>query len=149
MKLAVGSRVYDVESGVDGRVLRLVVDGVSHALPFSRLPGGRVLFDMGATRMLAYSDGRNSFANGRCRRIQPVLSTATAPAASLSPPMPAIVAAVLVAVGDSVEKGQKLLLLTAMKTEIAIRAPAAGIVTELRTKVGDQAMPGTDLVVLE
>ena len=46
-------------------------------------------------------------------------------------PMPGMVIAVQVAVGDEVKKNQSLLSLHAMKLENDIRAPRAGIVTEI------------------
>lgn len=55
---------------------------------------------------------------------------------SVRAPMPAQVRAVQVAEGDSVEKGQILLLLEAMKMEIRVKAPAAGRVTRLPVTAG-------------
>ncbi|HVN53763.1 MAG TPA: biotin/lipoyl-containing protein [Anaerolineaceae bacterium] len=46
-------------------------------------------------------------------------------------PMPAQVRAVQVREGDSVEKGQTLLLLEAMKMEIRVKAPSIGLVKRL------------------
>lgn len=148
MKVALGSRTYDVESSVQGETLRLLVDGVPHSIPFRRLPDGGVLLDVGGRRIRAFSDCRTATANGRARTVRPLGAAGKAPVASLSPPMPAMVTGVLVAVGDSVTQGQKLVLLTAMKTEIAIRSPRDGIVEIVRAVAGEQAMPGTDLVVL-
>lgn len=51
-------------------------------------------------------------------------------------PMPAQVRAVQVVAGDPVERGQVLMLLEAMKMEIQIKAPAAGIVKRLLAAAG-------------
>ncbi len=53
-------------------------------------------------------------------------------------PMPGKVIAVDVAQGQAVEKGQRLLVLEAMKMEHALTAPFAGTVTELNTSEGAQ-----------
>jgi len=57
-------------------------------------------------------------------------------ASDLAAPMPGQVRAVNVAEGDSVTKGQTLLVLEAMKMEIRIQAPRDGIVVELLVKAG-------------
>jgi biotin carboxyl carrier protein len=51
--------------------------------------------------------------------------------------MPAQVRAVQVSEGDSVEAGQTLLLLEAMKMEIRVQAPHAGRVARLLARPGD------------
>jgi propionyl-CoA carboxylase alpha chain len=51
--------------------------------------------------------------------------------------------------GTSVEAGQPLLWLEAMKMEHRITAPATGTLTSLNVTVGDQVEPGTLLAVVE
>ncbi|MES2498665.1 MAG: biotin carboxylase N-terminal domain-containing protein [Pseudomonadota bacterium] len=68
---------------------------------------------------------------------------------SLLAPMPGKVIAVEVAEGDSVTKGQKLLVLEAMKMEQAMLAPFDGIVAELKASVGGQVSEGAVLVRVE
>jgi propionyl-CoA carboxylase alpha chain len=70
-------------------------------------------------------------------------------AGSLVAPMPGVVRQVCVAVGDTVAKGDVLLVLEAMKMETPIRAPGAGKVTELRAGAGDQVEAGALLAVIE
>jgi biotin carboxyl carrier protein len=48
--------------------------------------------------------------------------------------------------GDPVEAGQRLLVLEAMKTEQALRAPFAGVVAQLNAREGDLVQEGTVLV---
>ena len=57
-------------------------------------------------------------------------------AGELTAPMPGQVRAVNVSEGDSVTKGQTLLLLEAMKMEIRVQAPSDGIVKKLFVKQG-------------
>jgi propionyl-CoA carboxylase alpha chain len=70
-------------------------------------------------------------------------------AGSLVAPMPGVVRQVCVAVGDTVAKGDVLLVLEAMKMETPIRAPGAGKVTELRAGAGDQVEAGALLAVID
>lgn len=70
-------------------------------------------------------------------------------AGGLSAPMPGNVQATHVSVGDTVEKGQLLLILEAMKMEHQIVAPEAGTVAALHVQEGDQVANGELLIVLE
>ncbi|MDE2230148.1 MAG: ATP-grasp domain-containing protein [Alphaproteobacteria bacterium] len=73
----------------------------------------------------------------------------TASAASqVVAPMPGKIAAVHVAKGASVTRGQVLLVLEAMKMEHAIAAPSDGVVAEIRYAAGDPVAEGAELMVL-
>jgi len=67
---------------------------------------------------------------------------------ALDAPMPGRVSAVKVAVGQSVAKGEELLVVEAMKMENALRAPRAGVVTAVHAALGEMVAPGTALVEL-
>lgn len=66
----------------------------------------------------------------------------------LSAPMPATLTKVLVEVGAKVRKGETLVLLEAMKMEMAIKAPRDGIVARVAFRPGDLVQPGSPLVEL-
>ena len=59
--------------------------------------------------------------------------------------MPGTVARVLVAPGDEVSSGQVLLLLEAMKMELAVSAPAAGTVSAVHVAAGELVRAGQPL----
>jgi biotin carboxyl carrier protein len=63
-------------------------------------------------------------------------------------PMPGTVLQVAVNIGDSVKKGQVLLVLEAMKMENEIMAPTEGVVRELNVNQGVSVNAGDILVVL-
>ena len=50
--------------------------------------------------------------------------------------------------GDSVEKGQAVVIIEAMKMEIEVAAPESGIVSAVKVKQGDTIVNGQLLVVL-
>jgi biotin carboxyl carrier protein len=56
---------------------------------------------------------------------------------------------ILVAPGDTVEAGQAVLVLEAMKMENHINAEAAGTVREIRVGAGDTVGTGDVLLVVE
>ena len=66
----------------------------------------------------------------------------------LTAPMPGKIVALLVALGDVVEKGAPLLVMEAMKMEHTIAAPTAGKVEQLHYAVGDQVAEGAALLSL-
>jgi acetyl/propionyl-CoA carboxylase alpha subunit len=67
---------------------------------------------------------------------------------SLSAPMPATVVSIPVHVGQTVTRGVTLIVLEAMKMELALRAPHDAVVETLRCREGDLVQPGVPLVDL-
>lgn len=72
-----------------------------------------------------------------------------AAAGDMTPPMPATVVKVIVAVGAAVETGAPVVILEAMKMELTIRAAHAGVIRAVRCAVGDLVRPGTVLVEID
>ena len=64
-------------------------------------------------------------------------------------PLPGKIIDLKVKVGDSVSKGQPLLVLEAMKMEHTLSAPADGKVKSVRYAVGEQVPEGAELVEFE
>jgi biotin carboxyl carrier protein len=70
-------------------------------------------------------------------------------AAVLRSPLPGIILEVLCKEGDTVKKGQKLLVLEAMKMENAINSEKDGVVKELKVNKGDSVLEGAELFIIE
>ncbi|MGZ5405597.1 MAG: acetyl/propionyl/methylcrotonyl-CoA carboxylase subunit alpha [Nocardioides sp.] len=68
---------------------------------------------------------------------------------TLTSPMPGTLLDVRVAVGDTVEKGQVLGAMEAMKMELSLTAPFAGTVTTVGAAAGEQVALGATLFVVE
>ena len=79
----------------------------------------------------------------------PEAERAAAVPGGLTAPMPGKVIAVNVRFGDSVQEGDLLMIVEAMKMEHRVLAPHAGAVGEVRAHVGDQVNGGDLLVVIE
>lgn len=62
---------------------------------------------------------------------------------------PALVIALHVRPGDPVAAGQPIGLLEAMKMEVAVHAPVAGVVKEIRVRQGEQVAAGDVLLVID
>ena len=95
-------------------------------------------------------------------KVQPVAAKpATAPAAAkpaataavnghaIKTPLPGVIIDVKVNVGDTVAKGQTVVVLEAMKMENNINADRDGKVAAIQVAKGDTVADGTVLVVLE
>jgi biotin carboxyl carrier protein len=67
----------------------------------------------------------------------------------ITPPMPSVVERIMVAVGDTVKKGDSVVVVAAMKMETTLTAPFDGQVTKINVSVGDKVMPGLILVNIE
>jgi propionyl-CoA carboxylase alpha chain len=62
--------------------------------------------------------------------------------------MPGSVVRIAVSAGDSVQRGEPVLWLEAMKMQHRVDAPASGIVTDLPVQPGQQVETGTVLAVI-
>jgi len=69
--------------------------------------------------------------------------------ADVASPMPGTVLSLAVAEGDTVEEGQVLGVVEAMKMELALKAPYGGVVTHVGASVGDQVALGALLFRVE
>ncbi|KAG0140050.1 hypothetical protein CROQUDRAFT_111335 [Cronartium quercuum f. sp. fusiforme G11] len=63
--------------------------------------------------------------------------------------MPSKVIKVVVKKGERVGLGDDLIILEAMKTEVALKAPRDGVVEELKAEVGSMVSEGQELIVLQ
>lgn len=68
---------------------------------------------------------------------------------TIKAPMPGLVKAVHVAVGDEVKRGTSLVILEAMKMENDLTAPGPGVVKEINVEPGAKVDQGQALVIIE
>ncbi|MGH9594765.1 MAG: acetyl-CoA carboxylase biotin carboxyl carrier protein subunit [Bryobacteraceae bacterium] len=67
----------------------------------------------------------------------------------IAAPMPGKIVRVLVSAGDTVEEGQGVVVVEAMKMQNEMKSPKTGRVAEVRTSAGSTAAAGDVLVVIE
>jgi biotin carboxyl carrier protein len=64
-------------------------------------------------------------------------------------PLPGVILSIDCNVGDTVKKGQKLLVLEAMKMENTIPSDRDGVIAEIKVNKGDSILEGADLVIIK
>ena len=70
-------------------------------------------------------------------------------AGSVKSPLPGVILSIDCKVGDTVKKGQKLLVLEAMKMENTIPSDRDGVIAEIKVEKGESVLEGTDLVIIK
>jgi biotin carboxyl carrier protein len=141
--------VFEHNSEVDltptGKTYRATLGGKTYEVEIFQAKEGRLDLLIDGKRLTAYVSSENAkrwaTLNGQTRVLTKPAgaerkSTGHEHASELAAPMPGQVRAVNVSEGDSVTKGQTLLVLEAMKMEIRIQAPREGIVMKLFVKQG-------------
>ena len=67
---------------------------------------------------------------------------------TVTSPLPGVILEVSVKVGDAVKRGDKVMVLEAMKMENVIEATADGTVTAIKVDKGDSVLEGAPLVII-
>ena len=101
---------------------------------------------------IAVGDTRWVFVDGRVYELTEARQAPrvrSGPLGSLSAPMPATVRRVLVKEGDTVKRGDSLIILEAMKMELPVRASSAGVVQAVRCREGELVQPGVALIEIK
>ena len=133
-------------NAVPERQVEVEVAGEARVVELATLAPGRAPVAVGDDALL--------FAAGEAwpigsPRADHVVGAGGAGDGALTAPMPGRVIAVEVGPGDVVVRGQRLLVLEAMKMEQALLAPFDGVVAELKAAPGAQVIEGALLVRIE
>lgn len=156
----VKDHVYTIEIDPDRGIL---IDDVPHEIDFRRLPsGGYTSLLMNHRSISAVVEEQDDcwdvliegelyavhVQDERAYRLERMRSTGLSMdgEAMVVSPMPGIVIAVPVAVGDVVQRGDKLIILESMKMENELRAPCDGIVTHIHVTAGASVEKDQQLV---
>jgi len=155
LRLGTQTRTFTSQRTAAG--LRLVdEEGNAHDVRVRRRDGPHLELEIDGTRVrvsgAASGDARHAWVEGRTwayGRAYEGEASGGADAGSLGSTIPAVVTEVLVAAGDEVKRGDKLVLLESMKMVLAIQAPGAGTVKAIHCEAGQSIEPGVPLVELE
>jgi len=134
----VGDISFLVEIGsIDGSAARVSIDGNRHIVRFQVPAQGQL--------WLSHDGADRLFLN---RLAAPTSDLEEASAGRVTSPMHGVVLEVFISQGDTVEKGQRLLVLEAMKMQHEITATAAGVIEEIHSQAGAQVASDDPLVTI-
>lgn len=142
IKVTDGARVMDVSySVISENEIHLVVEGSGFNAFISGKSGEKTVAINGTSYLIQDADMAEQ--TRKSRKGQGELLQ------EITPPMPSVVERIMVAVGDTVKKGDSVVVVAAMKMETTLTAPFDGQVTKINVSVGDKVMPGLILVNIE
>ena len=122
-KVIIDGEEFEVDVDVDGEIYRATIEGETFEfkIPESKASGARMRTGSGVRKR----------------------------SGTVSASMPGKVVTVEVSVGDSVEEGQTILILEAMKMQQSLKAELSGIVKKINFQPGAQVATDDILVELE
>ncbi len=137
-------RVADFVPVLGGDFYSLLIDNRSYEVHLEPTESGYAVTLNGATyQVKVESERAHRFAS-----LTPH-SNAQSGEVVVKAPMPGLVSLVAVEVGQSIEQGQRLLILEAMKMENEIRAPRAGTIKTVHIQSGQTVEQNRPLIVIE
>jgi 3-methylcrotonyl-CoA carboxylase alpha subunit len=152
------AKAYGVSLAYHPQGWVLELDGASHPLALVSKRGGEyaIRLDGAALHGTVRRDGEqiHVFTGGQHYTLHyadPMLHAGETEAAGgrLTAPMPGKVVAVIAKDGQTVKKGEPLVIMEAMKMEHTIAAPSDGLVEEILYQVGDQVADGAPLLAFK
>ena len=136
----IGDTAFDVAfDRVSDNRLHLTVNGRQTTAYVADTSGGKAVTINGRTWLLEDESARSARPSGSQQKGPK----------TVTPPMPAVVTKILVEPGESVEKGQGLLVVSAMKMDTTLAAPFDGVVSQINCAEGDKVKPKQILVDFE
>lgn len=143
-EVKIGDETYDLEfQRISDRKLSLSVNGRQVNAWVDKTGQGKTVMLNGQRYFILDKDAQAQ-AGGKSNKSGAGMEPTT-----VTPPMPAIVIQVAVAQGDLVEKGDTIVVVSAMKMETSLKAPYGGKITRIGVGEGDKVMPGDILVDIE
>ncbi len=157
LKLAVGDTTREVELQRQGDKLTVTDEhGVTKIIQLIHRDEHGLEIEIDGQRIQIFGtknrDQKHIWANGQSWRYQQIKEGAAggqADPGSLSVNIPAVVTEVLVSEGDTVQAGDKLVLLESMKMVLSIQAPQDGTVKAIHCEPEQSVEPGLALIELD
>lgn len=141
-KFTINKNQYEVEvAGIDDNIAEVIVNGQNYTVEVDKSIETTKTPKLMRSVAVPSTDASPSTAK---------TSSPGAPKGSgtIKSPLPGKVLNLLVAVGDNVSIGQKIVVLEAMKMENNINSDKEGKVSAVKVKKGDNVMEGDILVVI-
>jgi biotin carboxyl carrier protein len=138
----IDGRSYDaVFRRISDNQMHLEIDGMGTNVYLADGPDGKLVNVVGITYLVQDADALAR--TGSRKRGSKELPQ------EVTPPMPSVVVRIMVIEGDRVEKGQGVVVVSAMKMETTLLAPFSGKIIKVNVSENDKVMPGQILVDIE
>lgn len=155
IQLEINGIAYEIEATRRGDRMLVELAGKQYDLAVTQGQAGVLRVEHGRQQLQIVGTKqalqRQVAVNGRIlryKRVSDQVEGEDSAENSLSASIPAVVAEILVAIGDIVEAGDKLILLESMKMIIPIQATTAGTVSDLLCTAGDSVQAGVPLITI-
>ena len=158
MKITFDTQTHELTPAGSGKSYREDIGGKTEEVEIIRADEGQLELLIDGERVTAYvsSDGATRWVTINGQTVVLTKSSGAKRrgaghehASELAAPMPGQVRGVNISEGDTVTKGQTLLVLEAMKMEIRIQAPRDGVVKKLLVKQGQTVEREQILIEIE
>ena len=140
-KYKINGNVYKVAIGdIEDNIAHVEVNGTPYKVEMEKAP--KV-----AVKPVARPVATSAPAAPATPVVKPV--AASTGKSGVKSPLPGVILDIKVNVGDTVKKGQVIIILEAMKMENNINADKDGKITAINVNKGDSVLESTDLVIIE
>lgn len=140
-KYKINGNVYKVAIGdIEDNIAHVEVNGTPYKVEMEKAP-----------KVVVKPVARPVATSAPAAPATPVVKPAAASTgkSGVKSPLPGVILDIKVNVGDTVKKGQVIIILEAMKMENNINADKDGKITAINVNKGDSVLEGTDLVIIE
>ena len=140
-KYKINGNVYKVAIGdIEDNIAHVEVNGTPYKVEMEKAP-----------KAVVKPVARPAATSAPAAPATPVVKPAAASTgkSGVKSPLPGVILDIKVNVGDTVKKGQVIIILEAMKMENNINADKDGKITAINVNKGDSVLEGTDLVIIE
>lgn len=139
-KFRINGNEYNVDiNSVEGNVASVTVNGTSYQVELENAPAAPAQEVMTKNAPPAQTVPQT---------VAPAPKAAAATGKPVTSPLPGVIIAVKVNIGDSVKAGQEVAILEAMKMENSIEAVQDGTVTAIHVNKGDSILEGAPVVTI-
>lgn len=139
-KFRINGNEYNVDiNSVEGNVASVTVNGTSYQVELENAPAAPAQEVMTKNATAAQTVPQT---------VAAAPKAAAATGKPVTSPLPGVIIAVKVNIGDSVKAGQEVAILEAMKMENSIEAVQDGTVTAIHVNKGDSILEGAPVVTI-
>ena len=129
----------------NGKTASLIIDGITYTVDYMSSGNKCCIQIDGRNLDVEVSDERSNI----IKRLSGASSSVPVSILDIKAPMPGLVVKLHVKKGDAVTRGQRVIVVEAMKMENEIQTPTSGVVNKILVEPGMSVNKGDLLIVLE